>query len=194
VAPHQKKASRHKAWLIFLDESGFLMAPLVRRSWARRGHAPVLYQRTRLHQKVSAIAALCVPPARNQVHLCFRLHPDANIAARLVIDFLRVLRTHIAGPIVLIWDRLLAHRAKRTQRFLAQCPDLHSHFLPSYAPELNPVENVWSYTKMNPMANLAILNLDCLTRTARRHGRSLQRKPHLLRSFIAHSRLSLRLT
>ncbi len=62
-----------------------------------------------------------------------------------------------------------------------------------YAPELNPVEYAWSYLKMNPLANLAAPELDVLADSARRAARSVQRKPHLLRSFLAHSPLSLRL-
>jgi transposase len=178
---------------VFLDESGFLMAPWRRRTWSPKGQPPVLTQRTRSHQKVSAVAALCVSPYRDRVHLFFRLHPDANIQAALVVDFLGQLGRHLRGPIVLIWDRLLPHRARRVQRFLQGRPAIHAFFLPPYAPELNPVELVWAYLKTNPLANLAAHDLDILTEVARRHSRSLQRKEHLLRSFLKHAPLSLRL-
>lgn len=193
MAPHQKKASRLKAWLVFIDESGLLMAPLVRRSWSPCGQTPLLHQRTRSHQKVSVIAALCVPPTRDDVHLYFRLHPNANINADAVTDFLAVLLHQLPGPIVLVWDRLQAHRGKVAQRFFAQHGRLYPHLLPPYAPELNPVENVWSHLKMNPLANFAPLDLDTLVHTTRHHGRSLQRKRHLLRSLMAHSPLFLRI-
>ncbi len=52
--------------LAFIDESGFLIAPLVRRPWASRGATVVLYPRTRSQQKVSVIGALCVPPTRDR--------------------------------------------------------------------------------------------------------------------------------
>jgi len=58
-----------------------LMAPLVRRSWSLRGHTPVMHQRGRCLQKVSAIAALCIPPTRDRISLYFRLHADANVNA-----------------------------------------------------------------------------------------------------------------
>jgi len=64
---------------MFIDESGFLTAPYVRRTWAPKGSTPVLDQCGRSHQKVSAIAALCVPAERNSVRCHFRLHPGANI-------------------------------------------------------------------------------------------------------------------
>ena len=97
------------------------------------------------------------------------------------------------APMVLVWDRLNVHRAYRVQDFLKTHPQLVTEFLPPYAPELNPIEYVWSYLKLNPLANLAFFDLEELTTTARRHTRSLQRKPDLLRSFLRHSPLSLRL-
>jgi hypothetical protein len=61
MASHDKKARRMMDGLVFLDESGFLPAPLARHSWAPAGQTAVLYQRRgRHHKKVSAVAALCV--------------------------------------------------------------------------------------------------------------------------------------
>ena len=167
------------------------MAPLVRRSWAPKGHTPVLYQRTRSHKKVSVIAALCVSPAKDGVQMYFRLHPDANINAACVVDFLKNLLRQLRKPIVLIWDRLQAHR--KAKDIVRNSYPVHPFFLPPYSPELNPVENLWSYLKMNPMANKAASDLQDLLHSARHHGRSVQRKPHLLLSFLNHSPLSLHL-
>jgi hypothetical protein len=74
VGAHKKKASRLKAWIAFLDETGLLMAPLVRRSWSPQGETPVLHQRGRCHKKVSVVAALCVSPSRD----CQRLREGAG--------------------------------------------------------------------------------------------------------------------
>ena len=191
LAPPKKRASRLKAWIVFLDETGMLMAPLVRRSWAPAGQTPILFQRTRSHKKVSVIAALCVAPKRDRVRLYFRLHQDANIRTPHVCDFLGQLSRQLGEPIVLIWDRLQAHRSKRTQAFLDRHREIHTAFLPPYAPELNPVEGLWSYLKMNPMANVALFDVDSLALTARRHARSVQRKERLLRAFFRHCGLSL---
>jgi len=191
LARAKKKARRLGAHLIFLDESGFLMAPLLRRSWAPRGATPVIRERARHRQKVSAIAALLVGPRRSRVALRFGLYPDRDIRWPQVLGFVRGLLRQLPGPAILIWDRLNAHRSAR--RRLEPTGRLHPEFLPPYAPELNPVENLWSYLKMNPMANLPIAELRALHATAHRHARSLQRREGLLRAFIAHSPLSLRL-
>lgn len=165
------------------------MAPLVRRSWAQRGNTPIFYQRTRFHQKVSIIAALCVDLSTDRIHLYFRLHPDENIKADSVIGFLRQLLRQLDGPVILIWDRLTAHRAQKVRHFIDKKPELQSFFLPAYAPELNPVENVWGYLKMNPLANYAPSDIESLTSRTRRHACSVQRKPQLLNAFLKRSPL-----
>lgn len=163
------------------------MAPLVRRTWRPRGATPILYQRTQSHKKVSAIGALWIAPTRDRVGLYFRLHPDENVNAKRVREFLGHLLRELHGPIVLIWDRFKAHRAHTITRLIAQCRRIHVEFLPPYAPELNPIEYVWSYWKGNPLANYAPLDLDGLVEAARRHGRSLQRRRQLLRSLVRHA-------
>jgi hypothetical protein len=165
------------------------MAPLVRRSWAPRGQTPVLLQRGAHHQKLSAIAALCLRGPQRRFY--FRLHPNADIQARQVMPFLRGLDRELNGPWLLLWDRLNAHRARRTSQFLATRSYPQAHFLPAYAPDLNPIEYAWGYLKTNPLANAPQFDLSALTRTTRRHARALQRKPSLLDSFLSHSPLFL---
>lgn len=169
------------------------MAPLARRTWSPRGQTPVLYQKTCSHKKVSAIAALCIAPSKNRFSLYFRLHPDANINSILTYSFIRCLLKEIMGNLIVVWDRFQPHRSKKVWKLLTITERLHFEFLPPYAPELNPVENVWSYTKMNPMANLTALNIDSLASKSRENLRSLQHKQKLLRSFFKETGLSLRL-
>ena len=85
----------------------------------------------------------------------------------------------------------MCHRAKRVQNFIAQKEDWQLNFLPPYAPELNPVENVWSYLKTKSMVNDAAFDLDVLTKSTRYHSNKLQNRESLLRSFIKHTPLFL---
>jgi len=193
VASPQKKASRLKAWLLFIDESGMMMAPFVRRTWSPCGKTPWLYQKTRSHKKVSIIAALCIPSCKSHLRLFFRLHPDTNINADLVVSFLKNLLKELPGPIIIVWDRSVPHRSKKVHALRNNNPRLHLAFFPPYAPELNPVEYIWSYSKTNPLANATAMNVPELATRARRSVRSIQKKPYLLRSFIKASSLPLRL-
>lgn len=56
MAPHQKKARRLNASLVFIDENGLLLAPVVRRSWAPCGQTPILYRRGRARERAEARA------------------------------------------------------------------------------------------------------------------------------------------
>lgn len=167
------------------------MAPLVRRTWAPCGKTPILYQRTRSHEKVSIIAAVSVSSKMKRTGLIFSLH-SSNITAKLVTRFLKQLTRHIQKPIVLVWDRLLSHRAKSTQKFLKKHKNVHMYYLPPYAPELNPVEFVWAYLKHNPLVNYPLYDKDTLNRVARYHTAKIKKKNKLLTSFLYATPLFLR--
>jgi len=175
---------------VFIDESGLLMAPLVRRTWAPRGKTPILYQCTRNYKKVSAIAALCRTLNQKKTHLYFRLHVDASIRAPEVKAFLKLLFRQIPHhPLIIIWDRLKAHRAEIVQNLFSKRLNRYNYFFPPYAPELNPVEYVWEYLKMNPLVNMPSSDVLDLAKRARKSGRSLRYKQNLLHGFLKHSSL-----
>lgn len=166
------------------------MAPLVRRSWAPRGQTPLLYQRTRSREKVSIIAALSVSPKRRHVGLYFALLPNANVNAAWSLAFLREVARHIRNPIIVVWDRLKAHRARAVREFVERSDRIHVELLPPYAPELNPVELMWCYLKCNPLANHAAEDAEDLLFLAHRHVCLLRHEQALLRSFIRATPLS----
>jgi transposase len=165
---------------------------VVRRTWSRRGQTPVLRQVGGKRKKVSAIAALCVSPERREVRLYFQLRVDQNFNAAAVRGFLGQLARHFREPLLLVWDRAKIHRPPATAVFL-DLLEWWQFYFPPHAPELNPVEYLWSYLKTKPLVNLACPDVDALAAAGRRHTRSLQYKAGLLRSFIRHSPLSLRL-
>jgi len=153
----------------------------------------VLRQRTRCHQKVSLIAALCVPPTRDRVALYVRLHPNRGITAAEVRGFLRHLHRQLRSPVVLLWDRLRAHRARKVQTFLGRASDIHAVCFPPYAPELNPIEGLWGYLKGTPLANWTPLDLEHLLAGTRHASRAVHHRDDLLRAFLRHRPLFLRL-
>lgn len=160
------------------------MAPLVRRTWAPKGNTPILYQKTRSYRKVSVIAALTLPPQYQRVGLYFSLRRDANFTTPAVLRFLKALLRQLQCPMIILWDRLQAHRSVAVRLWLQKHPIIQTEFFPSYAPELNPVEPLWGYLKGNPLANWAPKDLQELAVATRYHAGRLRKKKNLLRSFL----------
>jgi transposase len=61
--------------------------------------------------------------------------------------FLHELLQHLRGPVIVLLDNSSTHQGKPLQKLLGQHPRLHLEHFPSYAPELNPDEGVWSLAK-----------------------------------------------
>lgn len=171
-----------------LDESGFSQQPPVQRTWAPQGRTPVL--RVPFNWKrLSAMGALAVSPDLRRVRTFLGLR-TGNVDAAAVVGFLRCLRRHLRAPVLLVWDRLGAHLSRATQEYLAcQRHWLQVEWLPAYAPELNPVEYLWSYLDRTTLANFSADDLAQLTAQARRGRRRLWRKPDLALAFLKHSGL-----
>ena len=171
---------------MFLDESGFLLIPTVRRTWAPRGQTPLIHHRYR-HDKVSAISAITVSPARHHCGLYAHFH-FANITHVEVAAFLRELLRHLAGPIIVLWDGGAMHRGAAVRELLVRHPRLHVERFPAYAPELNPDELVWNHLK-GRLANGRPDTVDALLADLTRVIRRLRQSPALLRAFIVGSDL-----
>ncbi len=67
-----------------------------------------------------------------------------NVAGEEIIRFLQHLLRHIRGPLLLVWDNAPIHERQKVQQFIVCQPRLHVENFPRYAPELNPVEFVWT--------------------------------------------------
>ncbi len=107
------------------------------------------------------------------------------------MQFIDYVRHKVRGPITLLWDQIHIHRAKPVADYFARHRRLVVEPFPPYAPELNPVDNVWSYVKYNRLANDRPRNLHELRYRITTEFYRLQERPDLLRSFFKHTGLSL---
>ena len=174
------------AHLAFLDESGFMLTPTVRRTWAPRAQTPILFHRYS-HEKISAISAVTVSPVRERLGLYCHLH-FTNISHVEVTAFLRLLLQHLRGNIILIWDGGSIHKGPALNQLLSRNPRLQVERFPAYTPELNPDEQVWNHLKAR-LANGCPLSTDDLMRDLSAVLRRTRRSPALLRGFILESDL-----
>jgi hypothetical protein len=93
-----------------------------------------------------------------------------------------------------LWDGSRIHdRSSVVKAFLAAHPEIVTERLPAYAPEINPDELVWSWTKYGRLPNLAAWNTDWLFDHVIEALHYLRQHPDKLTSFIEHTKLPLQL-
>ena len=115
---------------------------------------------------------------------------DKAIGKEEVILFLAHLLRHLQCPLLVIWDRLPAHRSRLVGEFLDALENqIVIAYLPPYAPELNPVEYLWGHWKHHELPNVCPKDLWQLSEGARRTLRRMRRRPRLITAFWKQSSL-----
>jgi DDE superfamily endonuclease len=184
LAENQKGAARRKATIVFWDESGISVVPVVRSTWAPKGRTPVLHHPFSW-KRASMAAALCIRPRGGGAQLAFHIQPGSYNTDSLIVA-LTELRGFLGGEkATLIWDGLSSHRSRAMRTWLGQQRSwLVVERLPAYAPDLNPVEKVWSNVKGVELANLTSEHLSDITAAAHAGIDRIRSTPRLLYSFL----------
>ena len=110
-----------------------------------------------------------------------------NFDASDFVNFLRMLLSHLRGEVILLWDRLAAHKSA-ARRLGARFPRLHVEYFPAYAPELNPVEWIWKDFNGHT-ANSLLRDKGHLHQRLHANKRRVSRTQEKLRSFVLSSKL-----
>jgi putative transposase len=114
---------------------------------------------TARRDKASIIGGIAWQPSTGKVDILAHMYPGANIESERTVEFLEGLHEIICGDVVLIWDNITTHHSQSVQKFLAANSDwLTVVNLPSYSPDLNPIEYLWSAWKRTYLANLCKSN------------------------------------
>ena len=183
------------AWLCFEDEAGQGLRPPKGRTLGRRGHTPVVRVTAAGSKRVSMAALICTK-AGHRPGLIYRIHLDRGPTKGrrkgfIETDYARLLdaaHQQLGGPIVLVWDNLNTHVSRAMRELIAARLWLTVYQLPPYAPELNPVEGVWSHLKRS-LANLTKQNIDQLTTLVKTRLKRMQHRPRLIGGLIAKTGL-----
>ena len=123
-----------------------MLKPHVVRSWAPKGQTPIHRYRQGRRDKISVISGISVSPRRQRLGLYYLLFFD-NIGQAEVGVFLRQLLRHLRGFVLVLLDNSSTHKGPPIEDILNWHPRLRIEYFPSYAPELNPDEGVWSQAK-----------------------------------------------
>jgi transposase len=189
-----REAQQRNAHVVFLDESGFFLNPTVRRTWGPKGNTPILDAWDR-HDRISAISSISVSPKNRSLNLQFYLMPDNTaVHGEDIVEYLRQLKTTLHGPMTILWDGSRIHdKSALVRAFLAKHPEIKTERLPAYAPELNPDELVWAWTKYSRLGNLAASHTDWLRDYIITELCYVKEHPELMASFIEKTNLPLQL-
>ena len=198
LAAGGKTAAALVVRIVFVDETFQPMWTPRSRTWARRGITPVnrVPQGGTGHITVAGLP--CYRPGHRS-RLIYRLHQyrrrKGETKAFTWADYrdLLIAAHHRlpGGIIVLVWDNLPVHLRAELRAFTSTRPWLRVFQLPSYAPDLNPLEGIWSVLKRGGLANQAAAGFASLLQVIRHGMRKIQYQPGLLEACLAGTGLTL---
>ena len=120
----------------------------------------------------------------------YKRHVEHAISATDILIALRHFQRFIARPMIVIWDRLNAHRAVLVQDYVAAHPDIDVEWLPPYAPDVNPEEG-WHGNIKQHLRNAAPATPHDFRVQVDRGFARLRRRPDLILSVFRHAGLSV---
>ena len=185
--------------IVFEDECGQSLRPPRSTTWGRRGITPVIRVRGGGTGHVSVAGLACYRPGQRS-RLMYRVHlyrgRKGETKAFTWSEYRDLLiaahRELPGGVIVLVWDNLNVHLRAELREFTGAQPWLRVFQLPSYAPDLNPLEGIWSVLKRGVLANLAVASFACLLQVIRHGLKIIQYQPGLIEGCLIGTGLSLK--
>jgi len=162
----------------FWDESGFRADTVHGKTWGKKGETPVI---ARPGQRQSISAAFVV----NSKGAFWYSTYQGGLNAQLFVKLLSQMMRHRSKPVHLVVDGLPAHKTKLVKEYVASTKGrLTLHFLPGYAPELNPDELVWSHVKRTGVARTPLRKGEKLSEKIEMQLAAIKKVPSLVRAFF----------
>jgi transposase len=173
-----RQAKAEGAEVFFWDESGFRADTVHGKTWGVRGQTPVV-ERPGQRQSVSAASAVT---AQGAFWFCVY---EGALNGELFVELLKKMMHRRRKPVHLILDSLPAHKRAIVSEYVASTEGrLTLHFLPGYAPDLNPDELVWSHVKRTGTARRPLQRGETLREKIEEQLAKIQKLPSLIRSFF----------
>jgi len=172
------RAKRRGADIFFLDEAGIRSDAPLQRTWGAKGKTPEVFTSGQ-RQSVNAISAVNARGA-----FWYDVYTGRFNAGRFVEFLRKFLRTR-RRPVFLVVDGHPAHRAKIVAHYVqSRKGRLELHFLPGYAPELNPDEFVWNHLRQRGTSKKPLKRNESLRGRVETDLRAIQKDRPLVRAFF----------
>lgn len=176
----KKRAKKLGASIYFQDESGIRSDFHSGTTWAPKGKTPVV-EVTGARFSFNMVGAINM---RGQLRF---IVVKGGVSSEQICDFLERLMHDAENPVFLIWDGHPTHRSKKVKECIASFGGkLEVYTLPSYSPELNPVEQVWNNVKNHGVGRKKVFGPDQLKKMVIGHLRRLQKLPATVIGFFRH--------
>jgi transposase len=174
----RKRAREHGADIFFLDEVGVRSDSPLGRSYGLRGKTPVV-KTSGQRQQVNAISAV-----NSKGAFWFKIYTGMLNAFTFML-FLKDLMKGRPRPVFLVVDGLPAHKAKSVAKYVQSTEGrLELHFLPPYAPDLNPDEFVWGHLKTNGTSKKPLRKNESLKERVKEDLTKIKKDKKLVQSFF----------
>ena len=155
----QRQATATKARIFFVDEAHFYADVDLHAKWVLKGE-PAFVESTspRWGEKASYYSAVC--PATGEVDA---MPLEGNSSSETSVAFLKRLRKHYSGPLIIIWDNGPAHGGDAVRGgalWALRTPGLRLRLvrLPSYSPDFNGgarwAQAIWRWIREEVTANV----------------------------------------
>ncbi len=174
----RKRAKQRGADIFFLDEVGVRSDSPLGRSYGLKGKTPVV-KTSGQRQQINAISAVNAKGA-----FWYKVY-GGTLRAVLFIVMLKDLMKGRKKPVMLVVDGLPAHKAKSVAKYVQSTKGrLELHFLPPYAPDLNPDEFAWSHLKQNGTSKKPLRKNEALRQRVEQDLAEIKQDRSLVRSFF----------
>jgi len=175
-----KRAKTEKAEIFFWDESGFRADGVQGKTWGVKGETPIVSVPGQ-RQSISAASAVNAHGS-----FWFATYKGA-LTGELFVELLKKMMYRRKRPLHLVLDGLPAHKTKVVKKYVESTEGrLTFHFLPGYAPDLNPDELVWSHAKRTGHARRPLRAGEKLEEKVNQQLELIKKDPELVRSFFRH--------
>lgn len=176
----QKRAKKEGATIYFQDESGIRSDFHAGTTWAPKGQTPII-EATGARFGLNIVGAI-TPKGQMQFMIV-----KGGVNSSIIIEFLKRLMHGHDNKVFLIWDGHPTHKSKAVKKCIASFDGrLEAFLLPSYSPDLNPIEQLWNHAKANGVGRQPVNGPDQLKRAVINKLRSLQKLPKLISSLFRH--------
>jgi transposase len=138
-----------------LDESDFLLKPLIGKMWQKKGEQNIV-PATLESRKVCCFGAVNIKTLK----VDYLMRPRKR--SKEFVEFLNYLDKRYPGSKkIIVLDNYVIHRSRYVQEQI-KGRDFKFLFLPTYAPELNPMEDIWRVVKNKVCRNYYHKNIERL--------------------------------